>query len=446
MRAHLACDLIVVVLLMLLTCARSVEALEVWPPAELGIKGTLTYKNFSYFDVTETDTQHFVNRGILQLEWSSRFAPWIDVKTVAEIQGDDAGFTRGVTFQVQETAARRSVVGLKEAVLRLRGGPLEVTLGKQIFAWGTADVFNPTDNINPYDYLDLIDNEKIGVYSAAARLTLGATSLVAVVVPVFTPSRLPLPGSRWMPPLPSTFTGVVGPREVPPPTVDNMQYAARLRTTIKGVDVSASYYDGFENIPAIRQSTVVTPSGDEVQLFTPVYTPIRVLGLDFSTTYGKFEFHGEGAFRFAQSNGRDDRFQWILGLNYAWDELPTRRVEQIVFILDYSREEILYSRANSNILEPGMPPLTAFGAKNAFRHAVAGRILVKFSEETQAKLSGVINLEGGANYYLQPKLTHKVTDALHVEAGFDLFGGPVSTFWGTRRNNDRFFAFLKYFF
>jgi hypothetical protein len=60
------------------------------------------------------------------------------------------------------------VLDVKEAVLTFRPQAVEISLGKQIFAWGTADAFNPTDNLNPWDAMDPIDNEKMGVYSSAA--------------------------------------------------------------------------------------------------------------------------------------------------------------------------------------------------------------------------------------------------------------------------------------
>ena len=85
--------------------------------------------------------------------------------------GQVFGYTRGLHLQIPETSRHRSYLGLKEATISGRQGPVEVTLGKQVYAWGTADAFNPTDNINPYDYLDVLDNEKLGVWSASARLT-----------------------------------------------------------------------------------------------------------------------------------------------------------------------------------------------------------------------------------------------------------------------------------
>lgn len=418
-----------------------------WSVADLGLKGTALFKNFSHFDTTPTDRQYVRNEGILQLEWARRLAPWIDAKIVVDVRGDDAGFTDGVTFQVQDKHPQRSIIDLKEAVLGVRGGPVEASVGKQIFAWGTADAYNPTDNINAYDYLDVIDNEKLGAWSAALRLTTGATSVDFVVIPVFTPSRVPLPRSRWTPALPSGFVAVVDDREVPPIDPDNMQYAARIKTTLRGVDVSASYYDGFEHTPVVRLSTVAVAPGVVLPRFTPVFTRVKIAGLDFSTTYGKLEIHGEGAVLFVEANGRDDRFQGIVGINYTWDSLPVPWIEQIVIIGEYAREETLASRRHSDIQELGtVPGLGDLLAKNAFRDAVAGRILFKLTEKTQLEVSGTVDLVGPPNYFIQPKVTHKITDVFHIDAGLDFFTGAPQTFWGRWRDNDRFFLFMKYFF
>src|SRR5688572_6442269 len=157
-----------------------------------GLKGHLLLKNFTHFRETPTDNRHVRNEGLLQVEWGRKLASWLDVKAIVEAREDDDRFTDGFTFQIPETAPRRSVLGLKELVLTGRGGPVEVSVGKQIFAWGTADAWNPTDNLNPNDYLDPIDNEKLGVWSIASRGTAGPASLTVVVAPFFTPSRTPL--------------------------------------------------------------------------------------------------------------------------------------------------------------------------------------------------------------------------------------------------------------
>jgi len=419
------------------------------PPglAALGVKGTAIIKNFSHFETTATDPQNIRDEGILRLEVSRRLAPWSDAKVVGELRKDDDDLTDGVNFQIQDKNRRRSLLDLKEAVLGLRGGPFETTLGKQFFAWGTADIFNPTDNLNAYDYLDVIDNEKLVLWAAALRLTTGPTTATFVVVPAFVPSRLPLPRSRWTPTLPAGFVGVADDPEVPGVTAGNVQYAARVRTTLRGVDVSASYYDGFEHVPVLRVSSLAVAPGVVLPRFTPVYTRVKVPGLDVSTTYRGVELHAETAARFVESNGRDDRWQGIAGLNYTWDSPPLPGVEQIVFVAEYAREITLHSRSGSNILPlDSVPRLGDLISSTVFREALIGRALLKLSEDTQLKLTAILDFDAAPNGYVQPKLTHRFTDAFQLEAGLDLFAGEPESHWGRYRHNNRFFAFLKYFF
>jgi hypothetical protein len=57
-----------------------------------------------------------------------------------------------------------------------------------------------------------------------------------------------------------------------------------------------------------------------------------------------------------------------------------------------------------------------------------------------------VELEGPPSHYTQVKLTHKITDAAHVDAGLDFFAGPRDSFYGVWKDNDRFFLMLKYYF
>jgi hypothetical protein len=179
--------------------------------ASIGLKGTLTNKLAVYPDTTPNDDRHVEDEVILEVEWARRLTPWAEMKLVGEVRKDNDSFDEGVNWQIPETSLHRSIVDLKEAVARFSRGPYEVSVGKQIFAWGTAEAFNPTDNLNAYDYLDPLDREKLGAWSVAARATFGPANLLFVIVPVFTPSRLPLSDSRWTPTPPAGFAGVVEP-------------------------------------------------------------------------------------------------------------------------------------------------------------------------------------------------------------------------------------------
>ena len=93
-----------------------------------------------------------------------------------------------------------------------------------------------------------------------------------------------------------------------------------------------------------------------------------------------------------------------------------------------------------------VPLVGARLANNAFRDAVVGRIQAKVSEDTVLKLSGIADLGGTPSHYIQFKAAHRITDALHVEAGLDFLTGRPETFWGRWGDNDRFFAVVRYFF
>jgi hypothetical protein len=410
--------------------------------SDLGFKGTLIGKSFAHFSETPTDDRNFRNEGILRLGWERRLAPWLDARAVVEGRVDDSQYADDVYFEVPEDNEHRSYVDLKEAVVGVQKHPLKLTLGKQFFAWGTADGYNPTDNLNPYDYLDPIDREKLAVYSAAAQLTAGRASLTLVLVPLFTPSRVPFTDSRWLA-VPEDVAALAEPRELPPNTAENMQYAARLRGTIAGWDLSVSYFEGFEATPVIEQTTVAVAPGVEVTRLTPVFTRMRVPGFDFSTTFGKLEVHGEAAAKFVVRDGRDDRFQGIAGINYAFDELGLSWLDRIHVIAEYAREEVLATDSSSPVLD--LDDRLAL-PNNGFRDAVIGRLLVHFNDDTQLEVGGTVNFVGSVNHYLNVELTHKATDALHVTTGVDLFNGPRDTFWGRWRDNDRFYMRVEYFF
>jgi hypothetical protein len=432
--------------LALMLLASGAAAEEPMRLADLGLKGQAVFKSFSHFSATPNDDQTFVDLALLQLEWSRRFQGWGVAKAVVEARDDDFGYTRGLHFQIPETYPRRSYLSVKEATLAAQRGPLEVTVGKQIFAWGTADAYNPTDRLNPYDYLDPLDNEKLGVWSAAARLGAPRINLLVVAVPFFTPSRLPLAHSRWTPTVPPAFVAVVDHPELPEQDASATQYAARLKGTLAGWDLSISYYDGFEHTPVFRGSTIAIAPGVTLPRLTPVFTRERVPGADFSTTFGRFEVHAEAVARLVDENGRNDRFQAIAGLNYTLD-VGHRRLDQILFVVEYARETVLRHHRHSDIVDSNRVPLVgARLANNAFRDAVVGRVQAKLSEDTVLKLSGIADLSGPPSHYIQFKGSHRITDALHVEAGLDFLTGKPDTFWGRWGDNDRFFAVLRYLF
>ncbi|MBI4483834.1 MAG: hypothetical protein HY652_13225 [Acidobacteria bacterium] len=120
-----------------------------------------------------------------------------------------------------------------------------------------ADGWNPTDNLVPFDYLHIYDEECIPVPVVRADYAWRRSTLQAIWLPVFTPTRLPLLGQCWFPKLPSEATVPTGPpvpvavrfrqgpRLLPARTFENSQWAIRWDQLVRGFECSVSYFDGF---------------------------------------------------------------------------------------------------------------------------------------------------------------------------------------------------------
>lgn len=74
---------------------------------------------------------------------------------------------------------------------------LDLRLGKQRIAWGRADQLNPTDNLNPDDFSDLIRfYEKLPTWAAKGTYYAGQFQITGVWVPTLTPILLPRGGAE----------------------------------------------------------------------------------------------------------------------------------------------------------------------------------------------------------------------------------------------------------
>ena len=212
-----------------------------------------------------------------------------------------------------------------EAYVTVRGAvwsKLDLSVGRMVRTWGTADQFNPTDNLSardfsdPLDYAAKVPNQMVELTAYPARwLTLSATW-----VPVFKPSMLPPSASFGfavendangcfksapIPPLAvadvkelgELFTAIppcdlnfVAPRVntlSPSTTFENSQVAVKAALQAWEIDVSLSYYYGRFSFPVAYTAVAdvtSTPSGafDVAYTAEVLYPRMQVLGADFT--------------------------------------------------------------------------------------------------------------------------------------------------------------------
>ncbi len=297
-----------------------------------------------YYDVDRGQPRNQISRNENRLEFYFAYTPNKHVQIV----GDAEPVLMGVS-QAQELDDLASQVYLQRfhmesdaayvALTDLAPG-LDIKVGRQIVVWGTADKFNPTNNINADDledrplFTEPIANQMV-VFDYAPLRDRDRLYLQAVYVPLFFPALLPPSAALglkdpyaetpfvnqtelakitylqedYLPKNPKFLPQVFGHVQMPDKTFANGQFAFKLGSRLGEVDLSASYYYGRHDIPLpVEAKTTMLypinedpPPSDGVYFRSDVkliYPKMQVIGLDFATQVpflGNMGLWGEGA-------------------------------------------------------------------------------------------------------------------------------------------------------
>ena len=297
-----------------------------------------------YYDVARGTPRNQISRNENRLEFYFAYTPNKHVQVV----GDAEPVLMGVS-QAQELDDLASQVYLQRfhmesdaayvALTDLAPG-LDIKVGRQIVVWGTADKFNPTNNINADDledrplFTEPIANQMVVIDYAPLR-DRDKLYFQGVYVPLFFPALLPPSAAlglkdpfaeapfvnqteiakltylqeQYLPKNPKFVPQVFGHVQMPDKTFANGQFAFKLGSRLGEVDISASYYYGRHDIPLpVEARTTMThainedpPPSDGYYFRSDVrliYPKMQVIGLDFATQVpflGNMGLWGEGA-------------------------------------------------------------------------------------------------------------------------------------------------------
>lgn len=158
---------------------------------------------------------------------------------------------------------------IREAYVQINGflfKNLDMAIGRQRIAWGTADKLNPTDNLNPYDMEDILD---FGRHRGSDAINLNYYlnndfSVQGVFIPFFQPANLPvgifaniLSSGMELPQgltLNETSDTLILPAY-------NLSESSTLGMKVKGfaagIDFSVSYIWGIDGLPYSTQNTFI---------------------------------------------------------------------------------------------------------------------------------------------------------------------------------------------
>jgi len=174
---------------------------------------------------------------------------------------------------------------------------LDLRIGKQRIAWGTADRFNPTDNLNPDDISDFFDfGQKVPSWAARADIYVIGDQLkftgvwlpgpVPILLPRFASVPLQSPLQQEMQGvLPSEMEMTVSPAQVETPSysLPHSMQAIKAAGSLFDVDWSISYFHGYDDVPIEQTVDVSLLTPRQLQIDSTVTLPeIHVAGADLA--------------------------------------------------------------------------------------------------------------------------------------------------------------------
>lgn len=183
---------------------------------------------------------------------------------------------------------------------------LDVKIGRQRIAWGTADKINPTDNLNPFDMEDILD---FGRHRASDAIDINYYlsadfSFQGVFVPFFQPANLPVGifANALNPPmdLPQgmVLKGLSDSLLMPRYNLkESSTLGVKFRGSAIGVDFSLSYVWGRDGLP-INTSTTVVPVDalGGISISSQLsFMQAHIIGADLSTSIAGIGFWAEAA-------------------------------------------------------------------------------------------------------------------------------------------------------
>lgn len=199
-------------------------------------------------------------------------------------------------------STKASEATFNELYVNVGSEKARLRVGNQIFAWGTADVMNPTSYFNTFDAREFLFKEEdeiyLGIPAASAMLYFGTYVLELVYAPIHVPMGIPENGNFWFPRIKDfPVKVIVNEHEGLEINGKNMAYGARFSGKVWDIDTSISAYHGPDKEPVFVPREIVFPPNDIMSISViPEYYVINKFGFDASMDINKFVMQCEIAY------------------------------------------------------------------------------------------------------------------------------------------------------
>ncbi|HHY10729.1 MAG TPA: hypothetical protein GX528_09240 [Firmicutes bacterium] len=303
---------------------------------------------------------------------------------------------------------------------------VDYTLGRQVISWGTADGFNPTNYFARLDSSALTSGDFGGEPFWAGQATYYAKdwSVTGVVIPFFKAQKIDSLMKEMMlevDPQAGFILDAIATTKKPDSIGKDFEAALRAETFIKGFDVQASIFTGFEPLPGIR--TKFDPTAAPLPIkFEGEYRRQHFVGLATAGTIGDVGVWGEAAYGgptpFAES---ENPLEMVLAVN--------ERYLQAVLGADYTFALGKGLLVQGQYIYRGQGSLFApYGQDLKPAHYLYGRLSYDLSQDGSLELVAIHGLADHSGLLL-PSYTHRFPHSLTLEAGLvAAYGGDDKEF------------------
>jgi len=343
---------------------------------------------------------------------------------------------------------------------------LDITIGRQLIVWGTADKLNPTDNLNPYDLEDILD---FGRHRGTDAINLNYYitndfSLQGVFIPFFRPANMPV----------GIFANALNPSmELPQGMVlkgfsdtllmkrynlgESSTAGFKFKGFVKGVDFSVSYVWGYDGIPFNTRNTFIpvdTLGGTNIKSQLS-FSRTHIFGADLATSIVGIGFWAEAAVFMPE---KDVIMTNDLSAFYPLSPVP---VTKDSLLLDKSKPYVKFVVGCDYNFPEGS--YLNFQYMHGFIHERGNNNLNDyfflryekkfFNEKLKiAPISGAFIVSDWKkiknNYAIAyiPEVSYKATDDVEITLSAAIFDGKGDNLFANLKNYNMFLFKLKYSF
>jgi hypothetical protein len=316
---------------------------------------------------------------------------------------------------------------LREAVLDLTFGNLDVHLGKQQVVWGKTDGFRVTDVVNPLDLRDTALTEFLD-----QRIPLWMANLEYYFNTDFSVQALIISDLEFNAfSSPAFLEGViVHSANTPEENVKNTEYGLKFTGFYNGWDFTLNYLYSWDDMPVFRRSV---DADTRTITISPEHERMHIVGSTFANVLWDTVVRGEVAAKIGKYFAVDDltvsdmvveKTSLSYALAFERDLLDIHWIAQVLqeTILEYD-EAITIDEISTYA--------TLNGSKDFLQETLDVEMFIIYNAQNE-------------QFTLKPSIEYDLNDAITLSAGVDFVVGKNSD--TVDENTERIYAEVKYSF